>query len=180
MIAMLGVTAIDWWTVQPCATFKSRSFCSGVIRWGRWIPMSIRPTRWGTSAIVHSASTVKPSREMPCRPQNCPTKYATQLATDPTKSSTGPIPASCPPILHPLVGDDSMLTAHNVVACPAMKDGREFHRTPLRSSLGICASPFVTGQSYFYPEFRVSSLMFQVIVTDARNLKHGIRNSRST
>jgi hypothetical protein len=32
-----------------------------------------------------------------------------------------------PSILHRLVGDDSMLPAHDVVSCPAMKGRREFH-----------------------------------------------------
>jgi hypothetical protein len=32
-----------------------------------------------------------------------------------------------PPILNRLVGDDSMLPAHDVIPCPAVKGRREFH-----------------------------------------------------
>jgi hypothetical protein len=41
-----------------------------------------------------------------------------------------------PSILRPLVGDDSMFAAHNVVSCSSVKGSRKFHLAPVDRSIG--------------------------------------------
>jgi hypothetical protein len=62
-----------------------------------------------------------------------------------------------PSVLHRLVGDDSMLAAHNVVSCPAVKGGREFHQNAIleiRKTRSCAHHPLI---ACIDPAFQVSS-----------------------